>query len=87
MKTAETNPELIIVGQKCKVLMPTYWVGAQTDEPNVWLPAKIIGVNYDKDNSSEISSIILDVRASHKYHTVRIEHMMSLKNQFNQIKF
>ena len=87
MKTAKTNPELIIVGAKCKILLPTNWIGANTTEPNVWLPAKITNIYMDKNDPSKISAVILDVRASHKYNTVRVKHMMSLKNQFNQIKF
>ena len=87
MKTAKSNPELIKVGVKCKILLPTYWIGAKSDEPNVWLPAKIEEVNYDKENPSDISSIIVNVRASHKYNTVRVERMMSLKDQFDTIKF
>lgn len=88
MKTAKSNPELIVIGAKCKILLPSNWIGAtNTTEPNVWLPAKITNIYMDKNDPSKMSAVILDVRASHKYNTVRIKSMMSLCTQFETIKF
>lgn len=33
-KTVKTNPELLVVGQKVQVLMPSKWIGAYNIERN-----------------------------------------------------
>ena len=86
-KTPLTNPELCVPGQKCKILLPTRWIGANCSEPNVWLSAKIKEVYLDKNDNKTISGLVVDVRASHKYNTVRVENMLSLRNQFDTIIF
>ncbi len=87
MKTAKSNPELIVVGAKCKIQLNSRWIGADTTEPTVWLPAKIKEVVMFNDDPTRISAIITDVRASHKYKTVRIKKMISFYTQFDTIKF
>ncbi len=46
IKTCITNPELIKVGQKCEVKMSTKWMEMTSNEPYIYLPGKIIDVNY-----------------------------------------
>ena len=45
-KTCITNPELVKVGQRCKVRMSTAWMEMDSDEPYVYLSARIIDVSY-----------------------------------------
>ena len=57
MKTPKTNPELLTVGTKCQVSMPSKWIGAYEaaknirngieDKSNIW------NVNTDKEYHEE----------------------------------
>ena len=71
-KTPMTNPELCKVGQKVKVLMPTYWIGASnTDDPNVWIDGEITNILACPDKSLEneygIPAMEIRLYASKKY--------------------
>lgn len=79
MKTTDK----FVVGAKCKVLLPVYWVGATVIDgsSNVWLPAVITKISYSKTGKYDMPAIFLNVRASHKYKTQRIENLMVLPSQ------
>lgn len=80
IKTYSTNPELFVVGALCQVSMPTKWIGAVSDDPIVWLPAKITKIEPSK-SGSKYPCICVRLRASHKYHTCSIENLMILPSQ------
>ena len=81
IKTYSTNPELCIVGAKVHVAMPTKWIGAQgTDDPIVWIPAKITKVETSK-SGHKCPCICVYLRASQKYHTVNMKNLMILPSQ------
>jgi len=79
IKTYSTNPELFVIGALCQVSMPTKWIGAVSDDPIVWLPAKITKIEYSKD--SKYPCIFVRLRASHKYRTCSIENLMIIPSQ------
>ena len=83
MKSYSQAPEKFVVGAKCKVLLPVCWVGATVNDNslNVWLPAVITRVHQSKRNKEKCPSFVLNVRASHKYKTPRIEGLIILSPQ------
>jgi hypothetical protein len=60
IKTCITNPELVKVGQPCEVKVDTQWMGMNTKEPYIYLPAKIKMVNY-KDGE-DIPCVLVTIR-------------------------
>lgn len=94
-KTPMTEPELCKAGQRVKVLMPSYWIGASnTDEPNVWIDGEITNVLVSTDKSLEneygIPAMKIRLYASKKYNTVEIPNMLSMPRQIikdNSIRF
>ena len=79
MKNIFTNPELVKVGQKCKVLSNTHWwkiYGYTTNEHNVYLPAVIKEISYKANK--EIPALILKVRYSPKYNNWPLDSLMVL---------
>ena len=80
IKTYSTNPELFVIGALCQVSMPTKWIGAVSDDPIVWLPAKITKIEHSK-SGSKYPCICVRLRASHKYRTCSIENLMILPSQ------
>ena len=80
MKTPKTNPELLTVGTKCQVSMPTKWIGAISDDPIVWLSAKITKIEPSK-SGSKYPCICVRLRASHKYRTCSLENLMIIPTQ------
>ena len=83
-KTYKEHPELFIEGAICQVKMPSIWIGAyeaaKQGEYNIWLPAKIKEIKYSETNN-DFPSIIVRLRASHKYHTVSMENLWILPSQ------
>ena len=74
-KTVKTNPELLVVGQRVQVLMPSKWIGAyNTDEQYIWLNGKIKEVHHSE--RMKYGSAIVIVRASSKYHTVHMDRLL-----------
>lgn len=80
IKTYSTNPELFVIGALCQVSMPTKWIGAISDDPIVWLPAKITKIEPSK-SGSKYPCIYVRLRASHKYRTCSLENLMILPTQ------
>lgn len=85
MKTVVTNPELVKVGQKCKVLSSAKWWGINTNEENVYLPAEIKEISYNETNPN-IPTLILKVRYSPKYKNWPIDRLMVLSSQIRDNK-
>lgn len=94
-KTPMTEPELCKAGQRVKVLMPSYWIGASnTDEPNVWIDGEITSVLVSTDKSLEneynIPSMLIKLYPSKKYNTVGIPNMLVAPRQIikdNSLRF
>lgn len=80
LKTPLTNPELVKEGTLCDVLMPSYWIGAQTNERNVWIPGKIIAVSYNEEGKPNVS---VNLRKSKKYQNTPVKGMLIVASQVN----
>lgn len=76
------RPEYAIVGMKCRVLMPTKWIGGQCKKYIIDCPAVIIEVRKTDDI---VTSIRVDVRRSNKYKNSSVEGMLIVKSQFDDV--
>lgn len=76
------RPEYAIVGMKCKVLMPTKWIGGQCEKPIIDCPAVIIEVRKTDDI---VTSIRVDIRKSSKYKNSSVDGMLIVKSQFDEV--
>ena len=76
------RPEYAIVGMRCKVLMPTKWIGGQDRSPIIDCPAVIMEVRKTDDI---VTSIRVDVRRSPKYKNSAVEGMLIVKSQFDDV--
>ena len=88
MKTILSNPELGKTGQKCKVLINSKWIGAQTNDHNCYVPAVIKEVKYlDKefnDKYYNIPTVTVNVRTSPKLHNGSVENLMILPSEIGK---
>lgn len=87
MKDGKTNPELIVVGNKCKVKMPLRWMRSNDDEGFAWLLRKIVELYYNKDDDSDLVAVIVKLRASHKWNTSSVDRLQVFKHDFDTIQF
>lgn len=87
-KTPFTNPELILVGEKCKVNVTPQFVGlSNIDSDSIWVPAKITKVEYDKISNRKIIAITVDINVSRKYKNNKISNFTINRKMFNTINF
>ena len=88
MKTYRTNPELFIEGAKCQVLMDSQYIGANTDEPGIWLPAEILEVSWGKNDIFKITpgipAFTIKIRYSRKYRNSSVDRMLILPSQVEE---
>jgi len=83
IKTCITNPELVKVGQKCEVKMSTKWMEMKSDEPYIYLPAKIKDVNYGV--YSNFPTVTVNIRKCVKRGNYwPIENLMILPSQIGK---
>lgn len=76
------RPEYAIVGMKCRVLMPTKWIGGQYKNPIIDCPAVIMEVRKTDD---VVTSIRVDIRRSRKYKNSSVDGMLIVKSQFDDV--
>lgn len=76
------RPELAVVGMKCKVLMPTNWIGPTNDGRIIDCPAVITEV---VKRDGEVTSISVDLRRSPKHNNCSLKNMLILAKQFEDV--
>lgn len=88
MKTYKTNPELFIEGAKCQVLIDSKYIGADTDETDVWLPAEILEVSWGKEDIFKVThgipAFTVKIRYSRKYRNSSVDRMLILPSQVHE---
>lgn len=76
------RPELAVVGMKCRVLMPTNWIGPTDDGRIIDCPAVITEV---VKRNGQVTSISVDLRRSPKHNNCSLKNMLILAREFDDV--
>jgi len=83
-KTCITNPELVKVGQRCEVRMSTSWMEMNSEEPYIYLPARILDVSYESD--SKIPCVTVKVyRCARRGNYWPVDRLMTLSSDIAKV--
>ena len=80
--SVQDHQEFIIPGMKCKVEMPTEWIGAASDKNTVLCPAYISNVNHKEGIPSSFNVTII---SSPKLKNSSVKNMLILSKQFDTV--